>query len=845
MLQFSPLRTALILIVSLAGILFTFPNFVSQQTIFALPDWMPKQQIVLGLDLQGGSHLLLQVNKEELVTERVKELRREARSLLANDNAIGHIIRTEGTLLTIELTDQTQFEQAKTALQELDVPISNVIGVIGGVREISIGETADGKLTMQLTDEGIEERLSSVVAQSIEVVRRRIDELGTTEPTIQRQGTDRILVQVPGFDDSQRLKELISQTARLTFHMVHPTITAAQALVQGLPVGTFILPSQDGGEELLMEDVSIGGESLVDSQPGFDPQTNQPIVTFRFDTRGAVIFAELTGANIGQRFAVVLDNQVITAPTIQSSIPGGSGQITGNFTAQSANDLAVLLRAGALPATLDIIEERSVGPSLGADSVKAGQIAGLFGGILVIGFMFAAYGVFGLFANISLIINIFLVMGVLSMLGATLTLPGIAGIVLTIGMAVDANVLIYERIREEKRAGRSVVQAIEAGFKRAFATIVDANVTTLIAAVILFFIGSGPIRGFAITLAIGILTTMFTAYLLTQFQIARWFAWRRPKELKIHLLKLLPDDTDFKFMARKTIAFAFSAVLIAGSLGLFFTKGLNLGIDFKGGSSIEVQAIVGDADIADIRARVGALGLGDVQVQEFGNTKDVLIRIETQEGGDLAQQAAVKLVIGAIESDYDDRRTEVVGPTVSGELAQTGTLAVIAAIIAVLGYIWMRFEWQFALGAVAALVHDVILTIGMFSITGFEFNLASIAAILTIVGYSLNDTVVVYDRVRENLRKYRKMLISDLLNMSINHTLSRTILTSVTTILALAALVAFGGEVIRSFTFAMAWGVLVGTYSSIFVAAPLLINLKLTSRADIEKKEQRADGASV
>jgi len=845
MLQFSPLRTALILLVSLAGILFTLPNFLTVENVNALPDWMPKKQIVLGLDLQGGSHLLLQVNKEEIVTERIKDLRREARSLLANDNGIGHLIKTENTTLTFQLSDAAQFEQAVTALQELDQPVSTTIGGIGGVQELTVVGNDDGTITLQLTDEGLDERLSSVVAQSIEVVRRRIDELGTTEPTIQRQGTDRILVQVPGFDDSQRLKDLISQTARLTFHMVHPTITAPQARVQGLPTGTMILPSQDGGDELVMEDVSIGGESLVDSQPGFDSQSSQPIVTFRFDTRGAVVFAELTAANIGQRFAVVLDNEVITAPTIQSSIPGGSGQITGNFTAESANDLAVLLRAGALPATLDIIEERSVGPSLGADSVQAGKIAGLVGGILVITFMLAAYGTFGIFANISLIVNIFLVMGALSMLGATLTLPGIAGIVLTIGMAVDANVLIYERIREEKRAGRSVVQAIEAGFKRAFATIVDANVTTLIAAVILFFLGSGPIRGFAITLAIGIVTTMFTAYLLTQFMVSRWFAAGRPKELKIQLLRLIPDVTNIGFMKRRTIALVFSSILLVGSLGLFFTQGLNLGIDFKGGSSIEVQAKEGDADVADLRARVGALGLGDVQVQEFGSTKDVLIRIETQEGGDTAQQDAVKLVVEAIQDDYDNRRTEVVGPTVSGELAQTGTLAVIAAIIAVLAYIWMRFEWQFALGAVAALVHDVVLTIGMFAITGFEFNLASIAAILTIVGYSLNDTVVVYDRVRENLRKFRRMPIAELLNMSINHTLSRTVLTSITTILALAALVIYGGEVIRSFTFAMAWGVIVGTYSSIFIAAPLLINFKLTSKAEEEKRETRSDGATV
>lgn len=847
MLNSSPLRAALIVIVALAGILFTLPNFVAPATLNSLPDWMPKKQIVLGLDLQGGSHLLLEVNREEIVSERVKELRREARSILANDNGIGHLIKTDEAKLTIELTDKENLETALNALQELDVPLSQSLGGVGGIDEMIINQKPDQLITIELTEEGISERLSSVVAQSIEVVRRRVDELGTTEPTIQRQGNDRILVQVPGFDDSERLKDVISKTARLTFHMVHPTMSAAQAKIQGLPDGTMILPSQDGGEELVFEEVAIGGESLVDSQPGFDAQNSSPIVTFRFDTRGGVKFAEITANNIGKRFAVVLDNQVITAPVINSAIPGGSGQIFGNFTAESANDLAVLLRAGALPATLDIIEERSVGPSLGADSVAAGETAGVVGGILVIIFMVVAYGTFGVFANISLLLNITLILGTLSLLGATLTLPGIAGIVLTIGMAVDANVLIYERIREEKRAGRGAIQAIEAGFQRAFTTILDANVTTLIAAAILFFLGSGPIRGFAVTLAIGIITTLFTAYVLTQFMISRWYARRRPKELKIALLKVWPENFNFEFMNLRKLAYTFSAVLVVGSLALFGAKGLNLGIDFKGGSAIEVQSIEGPADIAELREIVGALDLGDVQVQEFGSDIDVLIRVETQPGGDVAQQEAVTKVIEAVEAvGYDRRRSEVVGPTVSGELAQTGTLAVVAAIVAVLAYIWMRFEWQFAIGAVAALVHDVLLTIGLFALTGLEFNLASIAAILTIVGYSLNDTVVIYDRVRENLRKYRKMSIPELLNMSVNQTLSRTILTSITTLLALGALVVFGGEVIRSFTIAMAWGVLVGTYSTIFVASPLLINFNLTSRKEAApKEERRADGASV
>ncbi len=848
MLQFSPFRFALVTIVTIMGILFTLPNLLSENTLNSFPDFMPKNKIVLGLDLQGGSHLLLQVNREDIISERIKSLRRDARSILANDNGIGNIITTKDTSIIIELTDSEQFDLAIQALEPLQATMSNGMFMSGGVQEVELEKTADGRIRLTLTKEGIDQRVSSLVAQSIEVIRKRIDELGTTEPVIQRQGLNRVLVQVPGFDDSARLKDLISRTARLTFHMVYNGLSPEQAQIQGLPLGTMILPSQDGGNELLFEEVSLGGESLVDAQPGFNPQTNQPVVTFRFDTRGAIIFGEITSANVGNRFAIVLDNEVITAPVIQSPITGGSGQIEGSFTTQSANDLAVLLRAGALPATLDIIEERSVGPSLGADSVAAGILAGIIGAIGVVLFMLIAYGRFGIIATISLAINVTLILGALSMLGATLTLPGIAGIVLTIGMAVDANVLIFERIREEMVGGRNAYQAIEAGFKRALTTIVDANVTTLIAAVILFFLGSGPIQGFAVTLSLGILSTLFTAYLVTLFLVARYYAWKRPKILKIQLLKIIPDNTNIQFMSWRKIAIAFSIVAVISSLGLFFTQGLNLGIDFKGGSAIEVQAKQGVADIGDIRDRISGLGLGDVSVQGFGKPEDVLIRIEEQPGGDTAQQDAVKLVYEALGTDaYEIRRTESVGPTVSGELAIAGLIAVLSALGAVMLYIWFRFEWQFAVGAIIALFHDVILTIGLYSLVGLEFNLSSIAAILTIVGYSLNDTVVVYDRVREKLRKFRKMAIKDLLNLAINKTLSRTVLTSITTLLALMSLVIFGGEVIRGFTISMTWGVLVGTYSSIFIAAPILLYFKIKSRDDVakEKVEKRDDGAVV
>ena len=849
-MQFSPLRTALVIIVSLVGLLFALPNVLPDDTLEAWPGWLPNQRVTLGLDLQGGSHLLLQVNRDTLVEERLATQRRNVRTTLIQ-SSIRNIITTNETSIVVELTDPERHDEAMEALQGLQVNLSGgLLGGGAGVPELSITSEAPGRIVVALTPEGLNERMSQIVTKSIEVIRNRIDELGTTEPVIQRQGTDRVLVQVPGFEDSTRLKDIISRTARLTFHMVHPTMSAAQAEAQGAPIGYILVPSADGGNELITEDVSLGGDSLIDAQPSFDPQTQRPVVSFRFDTNGAIQFGDITSRNVGERFAILLDQQVITAPVIQQAITGGSGQISGNFTPQSANDLAVLLRGGALPATLDIIEERSVGPSLGQDSIEAGLVAGLVGALLVVAFMVLAYGLFGAFANIAVLLNVVLVFGALSMLGATLTLPGIAGIVLTIGMAVDANVLIYERIREEIAAGRSVVSAIEAGFQRAMGTILDANVTTLIAAVVLFFLGSGPVQGFAVTLAIGILTTLFTAYLVTLFIVGRWYRWFRPKTLKIQFLRLIPDGTRIPFMKWRKYAIAFSVATSIASLGWFFIHGLQLGIDFRGGSAIEVQQTAGVADPAQVRGLLGPLELGDVQVQNFGSPEDLLVRIQTQPGGDQAQQTAVDAVSEVLtDAGYDVRRTETVGPTVSGELAWAGAIGLTVAMLGVLVYLWLRFEWQFAVGAVVTTAHDIVLTIGFFAFTGFEFNASSIAAVLTILGYSLNDTVVVYDRIREYRLKYKKMDVAELIDIAINSTLPRTILTSLTTLLALGALVVFGGEVIRSFTASMAWGVIAGTYSSIFVAAPILIYFGIKSRADVAGTEtaipKRADGAAV
>ncbi|KKB83751.1 preprotein translocase subunit SecD/SecF [Devosia limi DSM 17137] len=849
-MQFSPLRTAIIAFVALLGVLFAVPSFLPQNVREAWPSFLPQQTIVLGLDLQGGSHLLLQVNEDGIVTERLQSLRRDVRNLLANQNGIGNLITTdaENATITIELTDPTQKEAARTAIQTLQTTVSNSMFAVGGVNELSFGETPDGKLTITLTPEGITERMSALVAQSIEVIRKRVDELGTTEPSIQRQGTSRVLVQVPGFGDSERLKDIISRTARLTFHMVYPGMSAAQAEAQGLPAGTMILPSQDGGKELIYEDIALGGESLVDAQPSFDSQRNMPVVSFRFDTRGAVTFGQITSANVGQRFAIVLDNQVITAPQIQQPITGGTGQISGSFTTQTANDLAVLLRAGALPASLDVIEERTVDASLGADSIQHGLTAGIVASVLVVSFMVIAYGLFGVFANISLVLNIVLIFGALSMLGATLTLPGIAGIVLTIGMAVDANVLIYERIREEQKAGKTPLQAINAGFDRAWGTIIDSHLTQLIAAVVLYFLGSGPVQGFAVTLGLGILTSLFTSYTVTLYFVGMWYRWRRPKTLKIQHFRFIPDGTKIPFMKISRYVIAFSIIMSVLSIGSAVFRGFNLGIDFVGGTAIVIQHEDGPADVGKVRELLDGLNLGEVQVQGFGTPEDVLVRVQAQEGGQDADQVAVAKVREALATEnYTVRSTEAVSGTVSGELAWKGAIAVIISLVAILIYIWFRFEWQFALAAVTTTTHDVIMTIGLFSITGLEFNLTSIAAVLTLVGLSLNETVVVSDRIRENLRKHRKMPLPDLIDLSINQTIVRTTITQFTVFLALIPLVLFGGEVIRSFTIAMTFGCLVGMYSSIIVNGPILINFGLKSKAD-EPKDARpksADGASV
>jgi protein-export membrane protein SecD len=533
-IYFAPWKVWAIVLAVLLGLVFALPNFLPQVALDDLPGWWPKQRINLGLDLQGGSHLLLEVEVEAVVQERLEALVEDVRSALreARIGYTGLVIR-EGAV-SLRVREPADVERAVEILRDLATPVSS--GLLGGgARDLEVETAEGGRVVLRLTEAAREARQRAAVEQSLEIVRRRLDELGTRELSIQRQGEDRILVQLPGVDDPGRIKDLLGTTAKLTFQLVDLSLPPDQVLRGRVPPGTELLPSEEPGAPpmVVRKRVIVSGENLVDAEPGFDQRTGEAIVSFRFDSAGARRFAEVTRENVGKPFAIVLDEKVISAPVIREPILGGSGQISGNFTVESANDLAVLLRAGALPAPLSVLEERTVGPELGADSITAGQRASVISFVAVALYMVASYGLFGLFADIALVVNVVLILGVLSLLQATLTLPGIAGIVLTMGMAVDANVLIYERMREEIRNGRSPINAIEAGFQRAFATILDSNVTTLIPALILFQLGAGPVRGFAVALTIGLLTSVFTAFTVTRLMIATWLRRRRPRVLAL------------------------------------------------------------------------------------------------------------------------------------------------------------------------------------------------------------------------------------------------------------------------------------------------------------------------
>jgi protein-export membrane protein SecD len=539
MLQFPNWYKVVTALIIATGILFALPNALPEWFVAKMPSWLPRNSVTLGLDLQGGSYVLLEVGVDQVYKDKLETLTADIRVRLRKAR-IGYTnLQTNPDSVSLRILDPARYDEAKSILDELN-PAAGGSLLSVGARSYDIAEPGHQTIVMKMTDAFKATTQDATMAESLEVVRNRIDKLGTREPTITKEGDNRIVVQIPGLSDPSHVIDILGQTGKMTFQLVDESADLTQAARGIVPIGDELLPQQKEKNGLqppplvVERRIMVNGDRLKTARQDFDQQTGTPDIDFSFDTVGAKEFADATRTNIGRRFAIILDKEIITAPTIQSAILGGSGQITGgNFTVQSASDLAGIIEAGALPAPLHALEQRTVGAELGADQVKAGKYSALGGLVMVCLFMVLRYGLFGLFADVALMLNIVFLMAILTMFGATLTLPGIAGIVLTMGMAVDANVLIYERIREEQRNGRTIIASIDQGFRRAFTTIFDANFTHMIASLILFTLGSGPVRGFAVALGVGILTSFYTSFNITRLIVITWLKNVRPKQLAL------------------------------------------------------------------------------------------------------------------------------------------------------------------------------------------------------------------------------------------------------------------------------------------------------------------------
>ena len=832
MLHFARWKQAVILGVCLLGVLLCLPNLMPRS---AFPSWMEPRQISLGLDLRGGSYLLLEVDLNTVVRERLESVVDGVRGKLrtANIRYVNLAADAQNRRMGFRVLDPAQASAAAAALRELAEPVTLPTGQ--NVPDIEVSTAPDGTITATLSEAGLRAKASGAVEQSIEIIRRRVDETGVAEALIARQGQARILVTLPGVEDPNRIKDLLGRTARMTFHLVDESANLAGSP----PPGVMFLPSERPGERVAVRrNVAVDGKNLTNARAGQDSRTGEWVVNFTFDGTGTRRFADITRANVGRPFAIVLDDKVISAPVIREPITGGQGQISGSFSVRTANDLAVLLRAGALPAPLTIVEERTVGPELGADAIRAGMIALAAGTVFVFLYMGFAYGILGWFANIALAINIVLLMAGLSVLEATLTLPGIAGIVLTLGTALDANILINERIREEVKNGRTPINALEAGYTKASGTILDSNLTNLIAMACLYGFGSGPVKGFAVTVALGTIVQMWTATVLTRLFTSWWYRRTRPKELPVYqrpglslwerlrrpLFRIFPDATRIPFMRGAKTGLIVSALLSSISVAIAFHPGLEKGIDFKGGVEMEIRTPAA-TDIGLLRSAVGGLGLGDATLLQFGDAATFALRLPAQ-GDEGAVQRAVVTVREALEKTAPGTRilrVEAVGNRVSDELFMGGLMALGLSFLAMLIYIWVRFEWQFGIAAITTLILDATKTIGFMVLFGVEFNLTTVAAILTIIGFSANDKVVVFDRMRENLRKFKAMPLEQLVDLSINETMNRSLGTSMTLLLSALPLALFGGDTLSGFAWVMVVGIVISAGSSVFIAAPIVL----------------------
>ena len=668
------------------------------------------------------------------------------------------------------------------------------------------------------------EARKDAIDRALLIIRNRIDKLGVGEMSIIRQGKEHIIVQLPGITDSARALSIISQAAHLEFKLVSDNVDDLKKAIDKQDVPgyeiKYISNERAGSEPLLVsKTASLTGDTIVKAKTDFSSRGfGEPYVSLSLNADGAQKFADITATNIGKRLAIVLDGKVVSAPVIKSAIPGGQAMIEGNFNAEEANDLANILESGALPAPVTLEEERTVGPLLGADSIRSGMLATIIGGLLVALFMVFYYRLAGLVANLALGLNVLLILAGLALFKGTLTLPGIAGLILTIGMSVDANVLIFERIREEMKLGKSLRASIASGYHRAMSAIIDSNVTTIVAAVLIFKFGAGPIRGFAVTLTIGLLANLFTAVVCTkivfevlcdQFDLS-----------KLHFMHIFRKETNFDFIGKRRICYIFSAIIIIAGIALFTMRGdKNYGVDFSGGT-LQQYLFDKPVKIDDVRKLLKDIGYGNASIQQYGDTKEVIIRTQENISGKLGETFKKELK----DNPYQVLRIETVGPAVGKNLRQNALISLALGLAGIAIYVMFRFDLKYGIAGVIALIHDVIFAVGAMALTHRQFDLTIVAALLTIAGYSINDTVVIYDRIRENLRSVKKGSFSDIVNLSVNQMLGRTILTTGVTMLVVIALLFWGGEVLNDFAFCIFVGFFVGVYSTIYIASPMVIS---------------------
>jgi SecD/SecF fusion protein len=841
------LKIGLLFTVILFSIMTLVPSFYP-----GAPDWwktyLAPQGLKLGLDLQGGMHLVLRVDLDKAVDNSLELAASDLKEGLAEKNISavqldsvdpGQVIFTLPNTGAVDTINQV----IKEDFPNLDITVE-------------AEEGSFPRISLKLTADEIDFIRKNAVAQSLEIIRNRIDQFGVAEPVIIRQGEDEIVVQLPGIKDPDRAMDLIGQTAQLEFKLVaddagvdladliNQAVKSGQwkegdsrkqlnlSLQGRLPKGAEIyyqriIDNRTKRESkvpiLINSQVLMTGEMVKNAQVRIGGTFNEPYVSLDLTGRGGKLFGNITEKNVNRRLAIVLDEVVRSAPVIREKILGGSAQISGSFSHEEATDLAIVLRVGALPAPVEIIQNLTVGASLGQDSINKGLTAGLFGALMVLVFMVIYYRISGIIADFALVLNILFLFSGLAMLGATLTLPGIAGIILSIGMAVDANVLIFERMREEFALGKSVKSGVDSGFNKAFWSIVDSQVTTLITALALFLFGTGPIKGFAVTLSLGIIFNLFAVLFCTRLIYEWLYTGRKLRELKFMRFIKKPH---FDFMGIKKIAFGLSAVLVIMGLVSFveILRGdANMGVDFSGGSLLQYKTEK-PFQLDEVRSSLTKSGYDSVDLQQVTDENRLIVKMKKSEDtvGHLGDE--ITSVLNGMEGDIGfvlESQSEI-GSSISAVLRNKAIQAIAISLLGALFYLAIRFDFSFGLAAAAATFHDVLIVLGICWLLNMEITLLLVTALLTLAGYSLNDSVVVFDRIRENMGKLHDKKFSDIINTSINEVLARTIVTSLTTTMVLSALFFFGGSAIHDFSFALLAGVLVGTYSSIFIASPLL-----------------------